>query len=870
MPEDVNTKKKIPTATTAGASKLLKVKNFVKTRSFSYIFATVALATLIGTTIFWSILGARLQSGNADQLVNSYLFNSPATFHNAFFPGNHSFLIKWPIFMLIKIFGYSPASFTFFTLALTLISVLFLAFILWRIERRPLVFGVLCLALASALLLVPAEPAVGNLLPVNMAMIATRNLEYVLYISALWLLVRPSFKSPKFWVAVILLGALIASDKLFLSLSIGGALLALVAYALSSGWNMVKISVKWLMAGIFAAPAAMGGLYFLSHHLTHITTQNGLGPYGLVHSAHDAYLSLIYAAIGFFTNFGANPAFDTTVLKSIPHQAHVHILSLSGPALLINIAVVIIGLYSSVRLLITSFAHNNNHEVELNDSSRLGIMLIWSMIASVVIFVTTAHYYAGDARYLTIGLFSLFVALAVLASRRTWRPEVLTIAGIIVIISIALAVPTVLRSYRAERQALAPSNQRNALVAAALARHPVKVLVGDYWRVIPTKYISKKSINVMPLSDCKQSRNVLTSQAWQVNLNNNSFAYLLTLDHSLTDYPNCTLKQVINNYGRPNASVVIAGNYSKPKEILLFYDRGAHKNSPNLGLKNPSTVVPVGLDELPYTTCKGPTIMNIVAHQDDDLLFMNPDLASSIKAGYCVRTVYITAGDAGSSGQFYWLSREQGSQAAYSQMIGISEIWVERIVKLANNQYISVANPRGNSKISLIYMRLPDGNVNGQGFPATHFESLAKLEGGSVASIEAVYSGSTYGASQLRTAISNIMHTYQPTEIRTQANYTTGLSTDHSDHMAVNRYVTQAYSQYEKDQYDNKLVIPIKYYQGYTIHDFPENVAGDVLAEKESIFFAYAKFDGGVCHSDYECVHRTVYGGYLRRQYLAP
>lgn len=847
--------------------KYQKFLRVLPTSKFGIGYAGFSVGVLLLTTILWSVLGAKLQSGNADQLINSYLFDSPATFHNAFLPSAHSFLIKWPIFLLIKSFGYSSVSFIFFTLAITLVSVTTLAAIVYRLERRPLIFGTLCLALASALLLVPAEPAVGNLLPVNMAMIATRNLEYVLYIAALWLIVKPSFKSPKFWLAVGLLALLMASDKLFLSLTIGAALLALIAYALSKGWNMVSVAVRWLLAGVAAMLVAAGLLFGVSHHLTHITNQGNLGPYGLVHSAHDLYLAVLYGVLGFFTNFGANPAFDTTILKSVPHQTYSHLVSLGGPALIINIAVVLFGLYASLRLLLRSFAHNRNFEVELNDSSRLAIMLIWSMLAAIVSFVASNHYYAGDARYLTISVFAVFIALAVFVSQKAWRDEVVVVAGIVITVGIALAIPTAIHSYNADKAAMAPANHRNALVTEALARHPVKVLVGDYWRVIPTKFIAGKRLNVMPLSDCTQAREVLSSEAWQPDLKKNSFAYLLTLDGSLTDYPSCTLDQVINNYGRPNASVVIAGDYAQPKELLLFYDNGANKSAPRVVLKSPSTVVPVTLDELPYTTCNVPTIMNVVAHQDDDLLFMNPDLLNDIKAGHCVRTVYMTAGDAGSLGQFYWLGREQGSEAAYSEMTGSDEIWIQRIVKLADNEFITVANPRGNPKISLIFMHLPDGNQHGQGFPATRFETLAGLEASRISSIEAIYSGSTYNSDQLRDALTALMHTYQPTEIRTQANFASGTYPDHSDHMAVGHYVRAAYANYEIQQYEGKLIVPIRFYIGYPIHQMPENVSGADLAEKEAAFLAYAKFDGAACHSDFECANRTVYGIYLRRQY---
>jgi hypothetical protein len=39
--------------------------------------------------------------------------------------------------------------------------------------------------------------------------------------------------------------------------------------------------------------------------------------------------------------------------------------------------------------------------------------------------------------------------------------------------------------------------------------------------------------------------------------------------------------------------------------------------------------------------------LDVVAHEDDDLLFMNPDIQHDIRAGVCVTTVFLTAGDDG-------------------------------------------------------------------------------------------------------------------------------------------------------------------------------------------------------------------------------
>jgi len=203
-------------------------------------------------------------------------------------------------------------------------------------------------------------------------------------------------------------------------------------------------------------------------------------------------------------------------------------------------------------------------------------------------------------------------------------------------------------------------------------------------------------------------------------------------------------------------------------------------------------------------------------------------------------------------------------------MLGSDDIWVDRIVKLSDQEYITVSNPRGNPRISLIFVHLPDGNIKGQGFAATHFESLARLELGQTPVLNSVDSQSTYTSNQLVSALTVLMHTYQPTEIRTQANYVSNSFSDHSDHMAVGRYVKTAYQLYEEQQYEDKLMIPLRFYIGYPIHAFPENVAGADLNQKMAAFFAYSQFDRGVCHTVQQCSYNPAYGAYLPRQYQNP
>jgi LmbE family N-acetylglucosaminyl deacetylase len=856
---------------------LKRLKKFISTPAFARYYMFSSLFILLATTLFWSIKSALINLSNADQLINPYLFQNSSTFHNAQFPGAHTFLFKWPLFYLIKLFGFSSASYDVVTVGVVLLTIAALAYILYRIEKRPLVLGTLLLALASVLLLIPAQPYPGGLLPVNLGMLTTRNLEYILYILSLVLLIRsPRVKSRQFWLGILCLSLLIASDKLFLSLSVGGGVLALLFYSLIKKWGLVSLSAKWLLSSVIAGILGTASLWFIAAmKITHIVGQTSADPYGAVSNLHNALLAAVYSVTGLFTNFGANPANETTILRQIPHQTFSHIFGLGGLAYLVNAALLLAGLFFLYKIWISSFSNPKRRVYKPNDDAyQLVLLSLFSSIAAFLVFIVSNHDYAVDARYLTITFFTVFIAAAVFAQRKKWKAERIVICGLIILASVVFGMFAANRSYRHENAALSVVNHRNAQIADALNRLDGKeVLVGDYWRVLPIKFKANKNLRVMPLGSCAQPRIGLSSQAWNYNLNKQGFDYLLSLDTSLTDFHGCTLPQLVVAYGHPNSSTLIAGSLTQPQELLLHYDNGAQISGPIKKSKTQAgdTITPIALSDLSDKPCDTPTIMTVIAHQDDDLLFMNPDTLHNVRSGYCMRTIYLTAGDAGTHNSFYWLGREQGAEAAYNYMSpNSSSIWEERIVKLANNEYVVIANPRGNTKISLIFMRLPDGNTKGQGFPATNFESLLRLQAGKISFTHSVDGQSQYSSADLVNALDALLHFYQPTEIHTQANYISTRYVDHSDHMAVGRYMKQAYAKYETEQFNNQVVIPIKYYTGYPTHAFPTNVSGQDLADKTNAYLAYANFDGAVCKSIHQCNFGSTFGYYLTRQYQNP
>ncbi len=709
-------------------------------------------------------------------------------------------------------------------------------------------------------------------MPVNMAMLSTRNIEYIIFIFSLVLLLyAKGLKSWRFWVASATLGLLIASDKFFLTLTLGGALIALIVYATWKVWPLVSLSVNWLALSVAAAIIAFVILRLITAlRLTHLTSVTNSSPYGLDFGLKDIGLGVLYAALGLLANFGANPAFGTTQVRQIPHQILTHLFSLSGPAYIVNCLLFIFGLYAVYKVVVRGFKVKHSPQAEPpNKAHWLSVMLIATTVVAIISFIFTNHYYAVDARYLTIALFAAVVATATWTRTKTWNTRALIFAGFVITVSICFGVVGATQNYNNDVKALAFQSSRNSSVAHILDQHKVDLLVGDYWRVLPIQQSASGNLTVMPLSSCTTPLQTLSSQAWQPSLSHTKFAYLLTLSGSLTNYPTCSLDEVTKTYGRPNASSVIAGSLNNPQELLLFYDQGIQRSAPvNKATANVSeTILPISLANLPYTSCSVPGVMNVVAHQDDDLLFFNPDLYNLIKAGDCVRTVYITAGDAGTSGDFYWLEREQAAESAYSYMLGSNVLWVQRVVELSPHEYITVANPQGNSRISLIFMHLPDGNLKGQGFRSSNFESLAKLKNGSIKDMSSVDNQSYYSSSDLINALATIMITYDPTQINTQSQYPGTKFPDHSDHLSVGWLTKQAYSQYEARQYNNEVVIPIKYYIGYPIHEMPANVGGTALTEKENIFLAYAKYDPGVCQTLEACSQIHTYNAYLTREY---
>ncbi len=242
--------------------------------------------------------------------------------------------------------------------------------------------------------------------------------------------------------------------------------------------------------------------------------------------------------------------------------------------------------------------------------------------------------------------------------------------------------------------------------------------------------------------------------------------------------------------------------------------------------------------------CPPGKALNLIAHEDDDLLFMNPDVYRDIQSGKCSLTVFATSGDGGED-YVYWYGRELGSRSAYAYMAQFPNIWIYYNTPILDRK-IATYYLAGRPEVRLMFLRLPDGNLTGHGFASTNSESLQKLWTGKINEIHTIDRKYAYTKKDLVNFFSRLLNNYSPGQVRT-GNYK-GIydDRDHSDHITLGYFVKEA---------NNYYSVPhvLTGYLGYDTAGLIENLQEKDKKLKEKIFFNYAKFDRFVCGVESGC-----------------
>jgi len=249
--------------------------------------------------------------------------------------------------------------------------------------------------------------------------------------------------------------------------------------------------------------------------------------------------------------------------------------------------------------------------------------------------------------------------------------------------------------------------------------------------------------------------------------------------------------------------------------------------------------------------CNGIKDLAFVAHLDDDLLFMNPDIGDNINAGGCVHVVYLTASERG-EGEGYMLGRERGVRAAYAYMAQQPDLWSEDTVQIGA-YHLARFVLQGNPRIQLWHMRLKDpwlGKGWGSLTPLSEVESVADKEAGTLGPYP-----ERYTRTALVATIARIIENYHPTTVR-HLDDTISVpyaklcwrcaGHGHPDHIASARLVRDALA-----------LAPGNYaetgYIDYPSQERASNLAQAEIARKTEIFRRYAWNDYRYCAGPEGC-----------------
>ncbi|MFC9581284.1 PIG-L family deacetylase [Streptomyces yangpuensis] len=269
-------------------------------------------------------------------------------------------------------------------------------------------------------------------------------------------------------------------------------------------------------------------------------------------------------------------------------------------------------------------------------------------------------------------------------------------------------------------------------------------------------------------------------------------------------------------------------------------------------------------------------VVQIIAHPDDDLYFMNPDLRYSISAGHPVTSVYLTAGEADGvnaapakgattapNKPAYAEARQNGIRAAYAKMAtgDRTSAWKRTVVPTKGGGHAEVDVLVAKPQVNLVWLQLREA---GHGY-ADVPDSLHGLWNGKVARLESMLSSGTpvkqgfaYSKDQVVQTLVGVLEQYRPTTVRfqdpTPGRYPdTKQYTDHQDHFYGARFVQMATAAYAKDVKDRPH-FAVQNYVGYVNGSLPSALDPQEAKEKLDSLDTYAWLDRqNHCGSDAGC-----------------
>ncbi|MCB8904053.1 MULTISPECIES: PIG-L family deacetylase [unclassified Streptomyces] len=279
-------------------------------------------------------------------------------------------------------------------------------------------------------------------------------------------------------------------------------------------------------------------------------------------------------------------------------------------------------------------------------------------------------------------------------------------------------------------------------------------------------------------------------------------------------------------------------------------------------------------------------LLQVAAHPDDDLYFMNPDTQRLLDAGVPLVSVYVTAGEHTGRNRIkgmpdtppdraaYSSARHQGLRQSYAAALGLPMFtpWQREALTLPGGRRAEIDTlVHGRNRIELVFLNLPmHTNRRYMALPALWHDRALELRT-HLSTGSPVTRSDTYDYDQLVGVLVGLLGRYRPTVVHTldpdpdiqlsdeatrkRDSEQPGYS-DHGDHTAVASFTWAALSRWVSDAVRDGEPIPAfttTAFRGYYNRHWPKNLPPQVLKAKAARLVPYGGDPSWECGNPSGC-----------------
>jgi LmbE family N-acetylglucosaminyl deacetylase len=253
-------------------------------------------------------------------------------------------------------------------------------------------------------------------------------------------------------------------------------------------------------------------------------------------------------------------------------------------------------------------------------------------------------------------------------------------------------------------------------------------------------------------------------------------------------------------------------------------------------------------------------VLTVVAHQDDDLIFINPQVSNGVRRSVPTRTVFVTAGEYNGNDttrEIYAAQRREGVCAAYAAITGGRGPWL-RTTRTFAGVRVEVSVRPATPNVELLFLCLPDGGDDLQ------LDALARMRAEPKHTAKTIVmphpapvrQSYTYTADTLRAVLLAIVRDFAPTTVHLQdCDPDPRLPGDHADHIATAHFTREVVEKlYAPRARTRPLLVQ---HRDYATEGCEENLTRTVVRDKQALFETYAAHDSGAGTLPHVWLRRT-------------